>query len=634
MIQRFFMVAAVVFTLLCHPPSLSAQDDTGPFAQASKRQGGLHDLLTPADKAKRAPLPPRAEREKAMAQVREVFGHPDDPKRRAALVKGLIKAGREDEEPVNRYAALRRAGELAVEGADLAAASEAADVFSEIFDVDALAIKASPFERLFGKVADRELLRVAASHFDEALAADHFEAATRIGRVAYKAAVAARDKQQIAAMRRSAARVKKRKAAFDALKSAIATLKEKPDDVPANLQIGEYLCFHRGAWERGLPLLVKGGHAIAKQEAGAEDPAAQKKVGDAWWDLAETKKGRTETHIKARAATWYQRALPKLVGLSKRRVQKRLDSVASDIEANPRWQAKLVNLALNAAYTSSAQEKGNGSVKRAFDGNLSTGGGGYWFSGKEQIPAWLRVEFPRPSRVHTIRLLIPHGTEIWKNGHGPVDYDILVKRRGKEERAFQVRDGRGAATVVANEKGKGTKFVTFKFAKPFVTSSVRLLVTRTSGSNWGALVFEMEVFGNQPRSAKRPAHPADAVAFGGHWYKLVVGRITWDEAKRRCETMGGYLACLESEPEAKAIANLIVRTGKTSKWVCLGGFKDPKDKWQWINGHRMRFSFFSAGEPNNFNGGENRLAANGRGQWNDIKGESKRIQAFVCEWDR
>ena len=158
MIQRFFMVAAVVFTLLCHPPSLSAQDDTGPFAQApfaqaSKRQGGLHDLLTPADKAKRAPLPPRAEREKAMAQVREVFGHPDDPKRRAALVKGLIKAGREDEEPVNRYAALRRAGELAVEGADLAAASEAADVFSEIFDVDALAIKASLFERLFGKVS-------------------------------------------------------------------------------------------------------------------------------------------------------------------------------------------------------------------------------------------------------------------------------------------------------------------------------------------------------------------------------------------------------------------------------------------------------------------------------------------------
>ena len=75
MVQRFFMVAAVVFTLVCRPPSLSAQDDTGPFAQApfaqaSKRQGGLHDLLTPADKAKRAPLPPRAEREKAMAQVR------------------------------------------------------------------------------------------------------------------------------------------------------------------------------------------------------------------------------------------------------------------------------------------------------------------------------------------------------------------------------------------------------------------------------------------------------------------------------------------------------------------------------------------------------------------------------------
>ena len=340
MIRRLFLAAVAVFLLVSQPMSLTAQDDTSPFAQTAKRPGGLHDLLAPADRTKRVPLPPRAEREKALSQVREVFGNPDDPKRRAALVKELIKAAREDDNPVNRYAALRHAGELAVEGANLVAASEAADIFSEYFDVDVLAIKASLLERLFGKVAHKELLTAAANHFNEALAADHFEAAARIGRVGYRAAVAAKDKQQIASMRRSAARVKDRRAAFDTLKSAIATLKEKPDDAPANLQVGEYLCFLRGAWERGLPLLVKGGHAIAKQEAvAADDVATQKKVGDAWWDLAESKTRHPQKHIKARAVTWYQRALPKLAGLSKRKAQRRVDDVLNELRETPARKA-------------------------------------------------------------------------------------------------------------------------------------------------------------------------------------------------------------------------------------------------------------------------------------------------------
>jgi hypothetical protein len=330
MIRRLFFVAAIVFSLASQTTSLTAQDDTSPFAQAAKRPGGLHHLLAPADGAKRAPLPSRAEREKALAQVREVFGRPDDPKRRSALVKDLIKAGREDEKPVNRYAGLRHAGELAVEGADLAAAIEAADSLGEFFNIDILAIKASLVERLFGKMAHRELLTAVAVHFDEALAADHFEAAARIGRVGYKAAKALKDRRQIATMRKSAARIKQRKAAFDALEAAIATIKQKPDDAPANLQIGKYLCFLRNDWKRGLPLLVKGGHAIAKREvAAADDPSAQKKVGDAWWDLAETQPADSKTHIKARALMWYRRALPKLAGLSKRSAQKRLDQAAS-----------------------------------------------------------------------------------------------------------------------------------------------------------------------------------------------------------------------------------------------------------------------------------------------------------------
>ena len=38
---------------------------------------------------------------------------------------------------------------------------------------------------------------------------------------------------------------------------ATAVLEGKPDDPEANLMVGKYLCFTKGDWEKGLPLLTK-----------------------------------------------------------------------------------------------------------------------------------------------------------------------------------------------------------------------------------------------------------------------------------------------------------------------------------------------------------------------------------------
>jgi hypothetical protein len=181
-------------------------------------------------------------------------------------------------------------------------------------------------------------------------------------------------------------------------------------------------------------------------------------------------------------------------------VQKRVDNVAADNRGKTQETVKLVNLALGGAYTRSAQVQGNGSSKKAFDGNYSTGQQAYWYSGDTQLPAWIRVAFPRPSRVHAIRLLIPQGTERFPLGGEPLDYAILVEQRGREVTAIQVRGGKySVATSVPNKDGKGTKFVTLKFAAPVTTTSVRLFVTRTSGKNVGPVIFEMEVLGIKPQ---------------------------------------------------------------------------------------------------------------------------------------
>ena len=67
------VTAAVVFTLVSQPPSLRAQDDISPSSPETKKQGGLYDLLAPADREKKAPIPALAEREKARELIREAF---------------------------------------------------------------------------------------------------------------------------------------------------------------------------------------------------------------------------------------------------------------------------------------------------------------------------------------------------------------------------------------------------------------------------------------------------------------------------------------------------------------------------------------------------------------------------------
>ena len=346
MTQRLLFAAATLALLACSPSLLVAEDAASPFAQEAKRPRDLHDLIAPEAREKKAMIPSRAKQKESLDLVGDALGSADTRKRRAELARSLIKVGREDKNPANRYVALRFAGELAVENADVAVAGEAADSLGEYFDVDALAIKASIIERLYGKIAHRELITVASRYFEAAMAANHFEAAARVGRVGYRAAVAAKDKKQIAEMRRSAARIKDRKATFEALKPAISAFKEDSSDVSANLRIGEYLCYRCNNWKLGVPLLVKGGHSIAKQEmATADDPVAQRKVADAWWKFAQSQTKESQKYVKHRAAMWYKRALPELKGLTKLKVERRLkvflpsaDVVASN-ETKPKKSA-------------------------------------------------------------------------------------------------------------------------------------------------------------------------------------------------------------------------------------------------------------------------------------------------------
>ena len=142
--------------------------------------------------------------------------------------------------------------------------------------------------------------------------------------------------------------------AYEDVKTARVKLAKTPDDPEANLVAGKYLCFVKGDWENGLPMLAFGKDdalkaLAAKDLAGVESSSDRAKLGDGWWDLAEKQSGTAKRQLQARAVYWYRQALPGLTGLAKDKVEKRAELVKADppLQANkqpvPSGWVKIVN---------------------------------------------------------------------------------------------------------------------------------------------------------------------------------------------------------------------------------------------------------------------------------------------------
>jgi hypothetical protein len=134
--------------------------------------------------------------------------------------------------------------------------------------------------------------------------------------------------------------------------------------------------------------------------------------------------------------------------------------------------------------------------------------------------------------------------------------------------------------------------------------------------------------------AKLPTkRPADAVAFGGHWYKVFDENVCWHTAKVACEQMGGHLVCIETKEEQAFIAKLA-----DGRYLRLGASDEAReDTWVWVNGAKWEYTEWMSGQPNNYGGEENFLATYDGGDWVDVADEGSGFwmpKGFICEWEK
>ncbi len=129
---------------------------------------------------------------------------------------------------------------------------------------------------------------------------------------------------------------------FESVRQQLADYRRDPDNVDAANAVGRYLCFIKGDWQTGLPLLTEGGSSrlreVAERDsAGATDPTSQAALGDLWYELGQqAKEGPYRQGSHDRAMHWYAIAGETMAdSLDRMHVRARLEDLQEQPAASP-----------------------------------------------------------------------------------------------------------------------------------------------------------------------------------------------------------------------------------------------------------------------------------------------------------
>jgi hypothetical protein len=311
-----------------------------------------------ADAAKR-PIPPAAELDKAEKLIKQEVFPKEYADRTPAGRKGLLKALRKTadetkDDPAVRYVLLREAMSLAGATGDIEAAFAAADALGAEYAFDAAAAKLDVAQKAQGSVAGPSAAALAEGCLALSVAsseAGNYEVAARAATAAEAAARKSGDGALVLRVRRRSEDVRRLLAQVPRVQKAEKTLAEKPDDPEANLIVGRFLCFAKGQWDDGLQRLAKGGDAslkalakldLATEGGPADDAAGRVEAGDAWWSYADKQPPPDQPRLRERASHHYEKSLPKLTGVKRTLVLKRLIEAEATRPPAPPVVARLV----------------------------------------------------------------------------------------------------------------------------------------------------------------------------------------------------------------------------------------------------------------------------------------------------
>uniref|UniRef100_A0A3Q3LR21 Ladderlectin-like n=1 Tax=Mastacembelus armatus TaxID=205130 RepID=A0A3Q3LR21_9TELE len=115
----------------------------------------------------------------------------------------------------------------------------------------------------------------------------------------------------------------------------------------------------------------------------------------------------------------------------------------------------------------------------------------------------------------------------------------------------------------------------------------------------------------------------------GRCYIFVPTAMTWPDAEKNCQSLGGNLASVHHDIDYQVVQNVIyIVKGTGPAWI--GG-----TNWRWTDGTPFNFSNWGIGQPDNYQGNENCLQISTEGKspkcrrfWDDLNCQTP--LPFVC----
>ncbi len=127
--------------------------------------------------------------------------------------------------------------------------------------------------------------------------------------------------------------------------------------------------------------------------------------------------------------------------------------------------------------------------------------------------------------------------------------------------------------------------------------------------------------------------PKDVVKFGGHEYAAIKDQLSWHNAKKRCEEMGGHLVVSET-PEEEQFVLALCRQPKDRFGCWIGATnEDQQDKWMWVTGIPV-----AQAKTWKHDNGEAQFHGHGMTYWPDSDcfndDNLGARMGYVCEWEK
>jgi S1-C subfamily serine protease len=287
---------------------------------------------------RREPVPSKEALAKAEKTIREQYKDDFAKKKPADMLEVALKLQRHgaqvSDDPPRRFAFFQEGLTLAAASGDFLQALRIAEELATDFEVSMAELTAIIVEKATPNVrardAGKSLAEESLGRVSEALAADDFDTADRLIKGGSIVAAKAQANSVMSAFTLRGKEVERLRKEFVQFLAAQTVLENDAKDAAASLTVGRHLCFVKGDWDKGLPLLIQGDDAALKSlaekdTAGPETPNAQFELANAWHELAQRQETEVaKARLQGRALLWYQQALPGLVGINKSLAEKRL----------------------------------------------------------------------------------------------------------------------------------------------------------------------------------------------------------------------------------------------------------------------------------------------------------------------